>query len=222
MFVIIAGAGVIGTNIAKMLSENKHDVIVIDYDREVCETIYAETGIITINGNATDIKTLEEAGAHKADILLASMLDDADNLACILLAKSLEIPRIVACLRKPRYERAYNLSGATAIVSSTDLLLNQIMMEIEQPEVKKIISINRGKADIYAVKVSEKAKAQGMSIMDLTSRTDFPKECLFIGIFKDIEGDFLIPRGKYVISSDDTLFLVSKSQYIKQATQFFL
>ena len=99
MYIIIAGAGLIGYEVTRELVENKHDVVVIDRDSGVCESIYSDTGAIAICGNATDINILEKAGAHKADSILCLMRLSADNIACALLAKSLKIPNIIARLR---------------------------------------------------------------------------------------------------------------------------
>jgi trk system potassium uptake protein TrkA len=101
MYVIVAGAGVIGIQITQMLLANKHDVVAIDRDANVCEAVYAETGALTIHGNATDLDVLEKAGAKKADAVVCLMHLAADNIACALLAKSLGVPRIIARLRNP-------------------------------------------------------------------------------------------------------------------------
>lgn len=220
MYVIVAGAGIIGQEITKVLTENKHDVVVIDKDPDVCESIYAETGALTINGNATDIHILEKAGAIKADVILCLMHQSADNIACALLSRSLGIPRIVSRLRSPRYEEAYRLAGVTSIVKMADLLVNQIIMEIEQPKVKKIMTLGGGKAEIYAAKIPEGAKSKGMKIKDIAQKKNFPSECLFIGLYKEEKGEFLIPRGSHVIDEGDLVFLLSRSKFIKKATDY--
>ncbi len=217
MYIIIAGAGLIGQQLTKMLVENKHDVVVIDIDKEVCEFVYSQTGAMTINGSATDIRILEEAGAKKADVLVCLMRNDADNIACALIAKSLGVPRIIVRMRNPKYEQAYNLSGVTTIVRLADLLLNLIIMEIEQPKVKKISVLGGGKAEIYAIKIPKKAKSIGKKIKELAQNKNFPKECVIVGIYREDTDDFLIPRGDHIIMENDTVFLVSKSQYIKKA-----
>ncbi len=220
MYVIVAGAGIIGRQITKVLVGNRHDVVVIDKDPEVCESIYAETGALTIRGSATDIHVLEKAGAIKADAIVCLMHEVADNIASALLAKSLGIPRIVTRLRNPRYEESVRLAGVTAIVSIADLLVNQLIMEIEQPKVKRIMTLGGGKAEIYAVKIPQDARSVGMKIQEIAAKKKFPKEVVFIGIYQEEKGDFLIPRGNHVIQERDTVFLASKSQYIKQATDF--
>jgi trk system potassium uptake protein TrkA len=220
MYVLVAGAGMIGRQITKLLIDNGHDVVVIEKDPAVCESLYAETGVLTINGNATDIGILEKAGALKADTILCLMGNSADNIACSLIAKSLGVPNIVARLRDPKYSEAYRLAGVTSIVRMADLLVNQIMMEVEQPKVKKISTLGGGSADVYAVKIPADARSVGMSIQEITQKRNFPKECVFIGIYKEEAGDFLIPRGGNTIDEGDMVFLVSKSQHITKATDF--
>lgn len=220
MYVIIAGAGVIGQEITKMLVENKHDVVAIDKDPEVCEMVYTETGALTINGSATDIHILERAGAAKADVLVCLMHNPADNIACALMAKSLGVPRVLARLRNPPYEKAYKLAGVSSVVRMADLLVNQLMMEIEQPRIRKIATLGGGKADIYAVKIPKGAKSIGMTVKDIAQSKGFPEECVFVGNYDEDKETFQIPRGANVLQEGDTVFLVSTSQRIKQAADF--
>ncbi|MBU6997932.1 MAG: TrkA family potassium uptake protein [Theionarchaea archaeon] len=217
MFVIVAGAGIIGKEIVKMLVKKKHDVVVIDRDREVCEMLYAETGAMVIHGNASDILVLEEAGAAQADVIVCLMQSHADNIACSLLAKSLGIPRIIARLKDPRYEQAYLEAGVTTVASVADLLINRIIMGVEQPKVKRIMSLSGG-AEIYAVNIPEKAQVSGMRIREVTSQSKFPREVVFMGIYDENQGSFQIPRGDYIMQPGYTVFLVSKPEDIGKAT----
>lgn len=220
MYIIIAGAGLIGHETAVMLTGNKHDVVVIDVDRRVCDKVHAETGAMAICGNATDIRVLTEAGVSKADVIICVMHNDADNIACALLSRSLGVPRIIARLLDPRYEQAYRLAGVTSVVRMADLLLNQIIMEVEQPRVRKIMVLGGGKAQIYAVKIPDNARSIGMAIRDITRQKKFPQECVFTGVYREEEGEFIFPRGDYIIRGGDTVSLVSTSRYIKPATDF--
>jgi len=220
MLIIVAGAGLIGSQLTPLLVENRHDVVVIDVDRDVCEQVHAETGALTVHGSATDIRVLEEAGVPKADVVLCLMRLDADNIACSLLSKSLGVTRIIARMRNPRYEQAYRSAGVTTIVRVADLLLNQIITEIEQPTVRTIMTLGGGKAAIYAVKIPPKARNTGSAIKEIAPNPRFPTECVFMGIYQESDGSFLIPRGDHVLQEGDTVFLVSRSQFIKQAAEF--
>ena len=220
MRIIVAGAGVTGYLLLKMLVAKKHDVVVIDVDREVCEEVYAETGAMTIHGSATDIKILQKSGMQNADVVLCLVRYDSDNIAISILAKSLGVKSIIALLRKPEYAPAYKSAGVTTIISLTDLLLHQLMMEIEQPNVKSIMPLGGGKAEIYAVEVPPGAKSIGMTVREITEQRGFPKECVFVGIYHEDSDIFCIPRGDHDLKEWDTIFLVSNSQYIKPATDF--
>ena len=220
MRIIVAGAGVTGYLLLKMLVAKKHDVVVIDVDREVCEEVYAETGAMTIHGSATDIRILEKAGMQNSDFVLCLVRHDSDNIAISILAKSLGVKSIIALLRKPEYAPAYKSAGVTTLISLTDLLLHQLMMEIEQPNVKSIMPLGGGKAEIYAVEIPPGAKSIGMTVREITEQRDFPKECVFVGIYHEDSDIFCIPRGDHDLKEWDTVFLVSNSQYIKPATEF--
>ncbi|MGM0508552.1 MAG: potassium channel family protein [Fusobacteriota bacterium] len=220
MYIIVAGGGLIGRGITNMLVKNKHDVVVIDIDKERCDLIFKDSGAIAIHGSATNYDTLKEAGIKKADMLLTMMRSESDNISCALLAKSEGVPKIIGRMRDSEYEKAYELAGIDKIVSSSNLLLNQIIMEVEQPKIRKITTIRRGKAEVYAIKIEKKSKIIGKSIKDIASSSKFPKQCVFMGIYKETEDDFFIPRGEHIIDENDTVFLISKPLFIKKATDF--
>ena len=82
-----------------------------------------------------------------------------DNLTHAILSKSLGIPRIIARLRDPHYEQAYRGAGVTTIVNVAGLLINQVMKEIEQPKVKRIMTLGGEKTEVYMVKIPKRAKS---------------------------------------------------------------
>ncbi|MEA2096868.1 MAG: TrkA family potassium uptake protein [Candidatus Cloacimonadota bacterium] len=220
MFIIIAGAGIIGSQIAKILVTNKHDVVVIDKNREVCENLYEETGAMTINGDATRIKTLIEAGIKKADTIVCLMRNDADNIACSLLSKSLGLEDVVVRLRQPQYEQAYKTAGVSNIVNTSAILLDRIIMEVEKPKVRKVFNIGAGRAGVYAIRIHPDALVVNKSVKEIAQDKKFPDECVFMGIYKKDKEDFFIPRGNHVLHEEDTVFIVSKSEFVKQASDF--
>lgn len=220
MYIVIAGAGSIGFTVAKSLVKNHHDVVVIEKNRDVCETIFSETGAITINDNATDIKALRNAGIEKADTLVCLMRSDADNISCALLAKSLGVKNIVARLRRPQYEQAYKIAGIHSIINMSDIVGDRILVEVEKPRMKKIFNLGVGKAGAYAFIIQEGSRAIGMTIQEIAKHKNFPNECVFIGIFKKTNEDFLIPRGHHILEKEDTIFLMSKIKYVDQVTKF--
>ena len=222
MYVVVAGGGMVGGLLVRRLLDNKHDVVLIEQNKTICDKLYAESGVVAISGGATSIEALSEAGIKKADVLVAATGSDADNLACAILAKSFEVPRIIVRMRHPAYKNAYQVAGVDAIIRVTDLMVNQMIMEIENPEVRRITSIGGGKADIFVVVVPDGAKVAGKSIKDIVENRHFPPQCVFIAIYNQNTEELSIPRGKQVVNEGDELFLVSTAENIKKAVDFLV
>ena len=220
MYIIIAGIGLVGGELARRLVENKHDVVALDIDKAICDKLYSDLGVITMNGNIADVEDLKEAGVAKADVLVAATGSDADNLAGAILAKSFGVSQIIVRMRNPAYEKAYNLAGVTSITRTTDLMVNQMMVEIEKPRVRKVMTIAGGKADIYSVIIPEKARVAGLTVEHIAGSPRFPPECLFIAVFDRRTKELSIPRGKQVINANDELLLISPAEDIKKVTDF--
>ena len=220
MYIIIGGAGMVGGELASRLLINKHDVVVIDQDKQKCDRIYADTGIIAIHGCVSQMDILEEAGIRKADVIVAATVNDADNLACAILARSLEVPRVIVRLRNPTYENAYRLAGVETIVRVTDLMVNQLVMEIENPEVKRITSICEGKADIFKVIIPQDAKVTGQTVREITKHRQFPSECVFMTVYNPETKEFRIPRGDRMLNPGDEVVLVAATENTRAAVDF--
>jgi trk system potassium uptake protein TrkA len=220
MYIVVAGGGMVGGALVRRLIENKHDVVLVDPHQEVCDKLYAETGVVAVNGSAASIEVLKETGIEKADVVVAATGSDADNLACAILAKSFAVPRIIVRMRNPAYEKPYRLVGADTIVRVTDLMVNQMMGEIENPEVRRITTIGGGRADIFVVIVPKGAKVAGKSVEDITSSGQFPSQCVFVALYNQEREEFSIPRGKQVVNEGDELFLISTAENIKKITDF--
>ncbi len=215
MFVVVAGAGTVGRKVTAQLMGNNHDVVVIDTDHEVCRSLYTETGVETVEGNATRLNVLIDARLEKADVLVCLMRNDADNIAAAILARSLGVERILARMRDAGYADAYKLSGVNSVLRVADLLINQVMTEIEQPRVKRIIPLAGGAAEMYAVVVEEKAWAAGKTVTKLASHKNFPREAILAGIYRVATEAFVVPRGDTELEGGDTVYVVTPSRHIK-------
>ncbi len=220
MYILVTGGGMVGGGLVRRLLDNKHDVVLIEQQKEICNRLYAETGVVAINASATSIEALNEAGIAKADVVVATTGNDADNLACAILAKSFDVPQVIVRMRDPAYKNAYRVAGVNSIVRVTDLMVSQIMMDIEHPQVRRISTIGGGKADIFMITVPEHAKVAGKSVQDIVGSRHFPAQCVFIAVYNQQTEEFSIPRGKQVINEGDELFLISTAEDIKKAVDF--
>ena len=217
MYIIIGGGGFIGKGITKELVEMRHDVVVIDKDNEACEEIYSKYGAITILGNATDLDTLESAGIDKCEIVIAAMSKDSDNLAFSLLAKHFDVPQIIVRMKDPKYEKVYKTVGVDNIARVTKLLIDQVMVNIESPELRKVI--NFGDVDICIFDIPETSSCVGKTIAEVVSQEEFPKKCTITCIFDDSSNLFIIPRGDHILKPRDRVFLCGLMIDIKEAVR---
>lgn len=216
MHILIAGGGIVGRNITKALSK-EHSVIVIERDRELCEKIYSKYGAIAIQGDATNINTLREAGIDKIDYALGVMRYDSENLLFSLLCKNFGIKDIFVRMRDPEYRDAYEIAGATNIGSAVDMMTKKFIMDIRNPEIRRVASLRNGKADVSIVKIPKNAKIINTPIKDIASHKNFPDDCIIAGIFDVKEDHFVVPRGNTIIQSDNQVFLVGTSDSVKKA-----
>ncbi len=222
MYIIIAGGGRVGRQITERATRRHHDVIIIDTNEKICEQIYAETGALTINGNATDVNVLKEAGIEKADAAVALTGKDSDNLAFCLLAKQHEVEQIIGRVCESAYEDAYRLAGTTTTVQVTDMVVRQISNAIEQPQIQNLASLGSGEAEVVLLEVPEQAQTAGQTVEQITANQDFPRDCVFAGIYRPSTDVFIVPRGNEYIQPGDQIFLAAASADISKAGHYLL
>jgi len=218
MYVLIVGGGTIGKGLVERLSHQKHDVIVIDTDPEVCEDIYAKYGAVTIIGNATDPETLENAGIERCDVAVAALGTDADNLAFALLAKHFKVSQVIVKMNDPRFEEVYRTVGVKNISRGKELLISQIMLNIESPELRTIISFDNIEICIYMI--PEQAKCSGQTVEKVVSQRGFPREIVITCIFDNTSHSFKIPRGDTVLNAKDKVYFCGTMKDIKEAVKY--
>jgi trk system potassium uptake protein TrkA len=218
MRIIVAGIGVLGRALVGKLVEHKQDVVAIDIDGTVCDALYADLGAVVVQGSATDLHVLQEAGGADADMVVALMHRDSDNVACALLARSLGVSRVIARLQDPSYEDSYRTAGITSIVRSTELLQQQILLHIEHPQVLEVMSV-RGEAKIYSLDIPETSAILHHTIAELAAIDEFPRECLILGILRKGSTKVLIPHGADRLMPGDTVLVISDAATIGKAVK---
>lgn len=217
MRVVIAGAGVVGRRLAARLASGRHDVTVIDLNRELCDAVSAEYGLVAIRGNATDIVTLEEAEVGKADVAVALMGLSADNLAFSLLAHGAGAGRIIARMPNPRYRAAYERAGVTSILDATGLFLDRLVLEIERPPVHQVATIADGQGVIVWITVADGSSASGQTLDELRGDRRFPRGCTISGLLRSEGGRLLFPTGRDRLLPGDQVLVVGTIDGVTRA-----
>ena len=112
MKIVIAGAGEIGSHLAKMLSMEFHEITVISEDEESLDTLSSESDIVTVEGHPTSIDVLNKAGAGSADLFIAVNPDTEQdvNIVSAALAKKLGAKKVTARINNEEYQKNDNQS----------------------------------------------------------------------------------------------------------------
>ena len=204
LYVIIAGAGKVGWNLARELIEKGHEVTVLEQDRRRYLTVEQELEHAVQYGDATELWVLERAGIQRADLVVAVTGDDEDNLLICQVAKEKYLcERIIARCNNPRNMQHFKLLGIQPAVSATDLILNLIEHEVPGHGLVHLLDLPDEKLEIIEVEVAKDAPAAGRQVSEIS----LPDGSLIISVLPRGRAGF-VPKPDTVISPGDEVLVV--------------
>jgi trk/ktr system potassium uptake protein len=216
MYVIIAGGGKVGWNLARELLEKGSEVTVIENDRRRYLTVEQELEHAIQYGDATELWVLERAGIQRADLVIAVTGDDEDNiLICQVAKEKYEVERIVARVNNPRNLQHFKLLRIHPAVSATDLILRLIEHEVPQYGLVHLLDLDEERLEIIELVVAESAPAAGQRVGDVA----MPDGSLIISILRS--GSGFVPQADSVIEPGDEVLIVLDPGLEDQVTQHF-
>ena len=207
MYIIIVGAGKVGYQLTKLLLSQGHEVMLIEKDRTKFASLVDELGDSILYGDGSTMETLTEAGANRADAIVAVTGHDEDNLVLCQLSKMMFFgPRTIARVNNPRNEETFWSLGIDATVSATRLINALIQEQVKAHDVLiPLLTIRGGDVEIVQTNLSPSCPVVNKKIKDLV----LPRGTLFISINRGEE--VIIPRGDTDLREDDqVLVLVRK------------
>jgi trk system potassium uptake protein TrkA len=203
VYVIIAGGGKVGWNLARELIAKEHEVTLIEGDRERYLTVEQELEHAIQYGDATELWVLERAGIQRADLVIAVTGDDEDNILICQLAKDKYLcDRIIARVNNPRNRQYFELLGIQPAVSATDLILRLIEHEVPSYGLVHLLDLRDEQLEIIEIEVGEDAPAAGSRVQDV----ELPEGSLIISVLRNGRG--FVPKADTVIEADDEVLLV--------------
>lgn len=216
MKIVLAGGGRVGGALAARLVADGHAVTVIDRDRSVCELIFEEVGAVTIVGDATDARVLDEAGIANADVAAGLLARDADNLAFAMLVRGLSSARVMVRMLDTSFRDAYRLAAVRDVIAEAEVVVSRIVTEIQFPEVGGTLPLARGDAILFELPIAPRAFVAGKTVAELRAAESLPRDVIFIGIV-DPEGRIELPTGASVLRAGHVAILVARREDIRQA-----
>ena len=203
LYVIIAGAGKVGWNLARELIEKGHEVTVVEQDRRRYLTVEQELEHAVQYGDATELWVLERAGIQRADLVVAVTGDDEDNLLICQVAKEKYLcERIIARVNNPRNLEHFKLLGIQPAVSATDLILRLIEHEVPRYGLVHLLDLPEERLEIIELVVSDGAPVAGKRVIDL----NLPEGSLVISVLRN--GSGFVPKADTVVEAGDEVLVV--------------
>jgi trk system potassium uptake protein TrkA len=203
VYVVIAGAGKVGWNLARELISKGHEVTVIESERSRYLTVEQELEHAIQYGDATELWVLERAGINRADLTIAVTGDDEDNLLICQIAKEKYLcSRIIARVNNPRNRQYFELLGIQPVVSATDLILRLIEHEVPSYGLVHLLDLRDEQLEIIEVEVGQGAPAAGRTVADV----ELPDGSLIISVLRNGRG--FVPKSDTVIDAGDEVLLV--------------
>jgi trk system potassium uptake protein TrkA len=194
MYIIIMGAGRVGSRLAKVLTLEGHKVTVIDSDPKAFKRLGA-SDITKIEGIGFDLDVLEKAGIEQADAFIAVTNGDNSNIVGSLIARNrFRVPKVIARIYDPLRERLYQTFGIQTI-SSTSWAANKIKNLLLHTELVRHMSFGNGEVEIYEGEVPP--QLAGKKVDDLT----IPGEISVIAIIR--YGRSFVPTTGTVLEEKD-------------------
>ncbi len=203
MYVIVAGGGKVGWNLARELIGKGNEVTLLENRRSRYLTIEQELEHAVQYGDASELWVLERAGIQRADLVVAVTGDDEDNILICQVAKEKYLcERIIARVNNPRNRQWFELLGVQPSVSATDLILRLIEHEVPSYGLVHLLDLRDEQLEIIEVEVPAGAPAAGRMVSEVT----LPEGSLIISVLRG--GTGFVPKGDTVIEAGDEVLLV--------------
>lgn len=214
MNIIIAGSGDTGTHLAKMLSEEHCDVVLMSTDSEYLETIDASFNLMTLYGDATCVADLQRAGVAECDLFVAvTPVSDTNMVAC-QLASILGAGRTIARVGcsdylRPEVAAGFSRAGVEQLVYPETLVADEIVDFIRHNWVLHWYAVQGGELILAGVRIDEDAPGVGSCLKNL-----HPDGRIFHVAAIRRGGEILIPRGDDLLMAGDTIYVVMRPDHV--------
>ncbi|HVE90863.1 MAG TPA: TrkA family potassium uptake protein [Actinomycetota bacterium] len=179
MFAIIVGGGKVGESLAAALLDEGQEVVLLEQDRSRHAVLLQRFPEAALYGDGTEVRTLRDAGAERADALVAATGEDQVNLVVSeVSAKLFKVANVVARVNDPKNFDLFRRAGVEHPVSSTHLLMATIHQEVEPGDLFRLASLRRSSLEIVEVFIPDGAPCVGCSVSDIP----MPSESLLMAL----------------------------------------
>ncbi len=213
MDIIITGLGSVGITLVKELTEEGHNVVVVDRSAQKVENAVNNFDVKGVVGNGANNDILFEAGVASADLLIAATNRDEMNILCCIIARRLGVKKTIARTSQADYASLFSDDselGLNLMVNPQQEAAKEISRMLRFPSAIKVDQFSEGKVELIEFRVASGSKLEGLVLKNL--KDTFKSKVLICAAQRN--GKAIIPDGNFVIQADDRLFLTATTKNI--------
>ena len=216
MRIVIAGAGEVGSHLAKLLSSEEQDIMLLDSDQARLANMDANYNLMTLRGNPISFNSLRQAGVEKCDLFIAVTPDETQNVLACSMAKSIGAQRTVARIDNyefmaPENRNYFTRLGVNALIYPELLAAQEIITALRRSWVRHWFELHDGEIIIVGVKLRDNAGIIGMQLKDFAK----VEHNFHVAAIKR-HHDTIIPRGDDCISANDILYFAVTREHVNE------
>ena len=215
MRIVVVGAGKVGRVLTEQLAAEKHDIVVIDQDTDLIESlvnIYDVRGVVG-NGGCYDVQ--KDAFEDGADLLIATTSSDETNILACLVAKKLGTPHTIARIRNPEYEKQLHFMreelGLSMVVNPEKATAREIARVLRFPSAIKREQFCRQRFELVEYRVNEGNPLEGLQLSDLYR--NIRVKILICAVARGQQT--IIPTGATVLQKGDKIYLTASARELE-------
>ncbi|HVF52142.1 MAG TPA: TrkA family potassium uptake protein [Actinomycetota bacterium] len=203
--IAIVGAGNVGTYVARDLRAKGHDVVLIEQNKTIVETLERELDVNWVTGDACEMHTLDAAVLSSCEVMVAATGDDEDNLVISLLSKQeFAVPRVIARINHPDNEWLFTESWGVDVAVSTPHLLTSLVEEaVSVGDLVRLLRLEQGKVALVEVTLAEGSPADGKTVADVA----LPPDCTLVAVVRDRH--VIAPRPETPLQAGDEVLALA-------------
>lgn len=217
MRIVIVGCGKVGASIASQLNAEGHDISVVDIDRNAVQNLSNSLDVMGIEGNGASYEVLAEAGAKKADLVIAAAALDEVNLYTCLMAKAAGATHTIARVRNPEYttdiHRIKDTLGLSMFINPELTAAKEMSRLLRFSGALEIDTFSRGSVELIKVALPEDSPIADKKISQIDILKGKVRICLV-----ERGDEVFIPNGDFVLRGGDRISVASKADV---AARFF-
>ena len=222
MRIILAGAGEVGSHLVKMLSNENHDIIVIDNDADRLKSVSGSLDVMTLEGNANSISILKESKVNKADLFIAVTYSEDVNINSAILSKKLGAKKTIARVDNEEYllpanKEMFSTLGIDYMIYPEKIAAREVVGLIAQTGSTEVVEFSGGKLQMYVIKLDEHAMIIDKTLKEIDPEKD-NKEFRAVAITRS--GRTLIPSGDDTFKQGDLVYVISSPAGMKDLFKY--